>query len=1610
MQRVSEEIIFQGICMTRVIWATLAFPLALLGYADFAAGQTLSKTGQVTSAGSDFGSTTQAQNGDTISYVIQYSNPGGAAAMLDIKDPIPAGTAYLAGSLQVPTQLSKQWSTDGGATWLTTEPGSGITNVREQTLNPTLFAGASGYLSNLAAPPATSLATAGSSGDGYRAIPLNNNVYVINHHNGGTYLDCFSETTGTRCTNYPVHPSASAGTAFSTSAYSTSDPNWTGTPGKPLEYVDRVNNKIYYPASDFNGHAGIMCVDVTNRVSCGFTGLYTASNLGVGGGTGNFPGYNGIQSSTSGKLYLILNNSGTLYCYDAVAGNPCGGSPFVVPATTDAYSELSLRLGTKIIVSSPNSPAQVFCWDQAANALCSGWSTQTLAGNSYVQLYPVLNAIGTPTGACLRGNQNAAKACFNLDGTSYTPPASFLTWMDNYVDGFYNSSSYSFGDATYYSTRTFANGQPGGAGPWKEGCYDWSVPGDCAGNAGEVWPVTGSNVTQFHYSTIADPTLPGCMWMDGDDGIIGSFWALDGGNCAGHTSLNATITPTNLTCDGLAHTIAWTNVNLFGLTNANYTSARITIRDASTNLVIPGFNNVAIASFPFDISSISYATDPSIIVSVQFAGVSSAAPWSANPPPYMTVNWNGPGPQMCFSVTPSGCTMASLTNSVTATTTVPGNSPSTISANANSFTHILDASCANPGTITLTKEVCTDPSPANCTATSTNWVPSTSLLSGSTASWRVKVTNTSATDEARNVTLTDAVAPSCVSAAGSFTLAAGATATFVCSSANVATPTTNTAAATGTLVVTGVPNGTPGPSVASNPGSATATVTSSVPLTVAKSFTPSTINSGSASLLTITLTNPNAGVITGAAFVDSYAANVFNTVSPSGITTCAGGTVTAVANGGSVSLSGGTVAASGSCTVTVNVTSILAGSYLNSTGITTTTNAGSTGPATATLTVNNIAPLAVKTFVPSTVYANAPSVLTITLTNPNPGPVTGVAFTDNYPPNLTNTSAPSGGTSCGGAVGAAANGNSITLTNGTIPANGSCTVTVNVQSTLAGSYVNSTGTITSSNAPSFGPANGTLTVLAPPTVTKTFTPSLMLANASSVLTIALTNSSGVAISGVSFTDTYPASLVNTASPAGATSCGGSMTALANAGSVTLAGGTIPPNASCTVTINVTSAVGGTYVNNTGIITTGTGVIPGAQGTLQVIAPPSVAKSFTPASISIGGNSLLTISLNNPNSTTAITGAAFTDNYPANLLNSATPAVTSTCGGSVTAVANGSSLALAGGTIPAAGSCTVTVNVTSNAMGVYNNRTGILTTTNAGTAGPANATLTVTNTPFTASKTFSATTINTGAVSLLTITLANPNVAPVNGVAFSDNYPSNLLNTATPNAASTCGGTVTAAANGSSLTLVGGTTPANGSCAVTVNVTSTMPGIYLNTTGTVTSTNAGSAGAAAATLTVNIVPFTVGKSFAPDTIASGSPSVLTILLTNPNPQVVNGVAFTDTYPSGMVNTSNAAATSSCGGTLTGANNGNSVALTGGAIPASGSCTVSVNVTGVSMGTYLNTTGTVTSTNGGNSGPATATLIVPGIMQQVPALSKWALIVLAGLLAIAGGGWAPARRRM
>lgn len=127
-----------------------------------------------------------------------------------------------------------------------------------------------------------------------------------------------------------------------------------------------------------------------------------------------------------------------------------------------------------------------------------------------------------------------------------------------------------------------------------------------------------------------------------------------------------------------------------------------------------------------------------------------------------------------------------------------------------------------------------------------------------------------------------------------------------------------------------------------------------------------------------------------------------------------------------------------------------------------------------------------------------------------------------------------------------------------------------------------------------------------PTVTKAFLPVTIAEGGVSRLTVTLNNPNASAISlAAAFTDTLPAGVLVAPTPNTATTCGGTATATAGGSTVTLAtGGTIPAG-SCTLTVDVTAAAAGTYVNTIpagGLQTnTGNNAAP-ASATLTVTSP------------------------------------------------------------------------------------------------------------------------------------------------------------------------------------------------------------------------------------------------------------------------------------------------------------------------------------------------------------------------------------------------------------------------
>jgi hypothetical protein len=450
---------------------------------------------------------------------------------------------------------------------------------------------------------------------------------------------------------------------------------------------------------------------------------------------------------------------------------------------------------------------------------------------------------------------------------------------------------------------------------------------------------------------------------------------------------------------------------------------------------------------------------------------------------------------------------------------------------------------------------------------------------------------------------------------------------------------------------------------------------------------------------------------------------------------------------------GGTTAPSGSSPVnaTIDATGANDGDILSGTVCASSNDPVShtlATPITVTVTAGAvIPPTLTKDFNPATVVSGTPSTLTITLGNGNAAPATlTAALIDAFPTGLLVAPSPNASTTCGGAVIAVAGSDSVTLdaTGSSIPASGSCTVTVDVSAAAPNGYANSIAigalqTLMGSNAAS---ADATLTVdppPPPPTVDEQFNPATVPTNTPSTLTITLanTNASPATLT-APFTDAFPPGLVVAAMPNATTTCGGQVIAVANDIAVTLddVNSVIPASGSCTVQIDVEAANPGTFDNT---IAAGTLQTDAGQNTVAAVAtlnvtappplPPTIAKDFNPLTVAAGIPSTLTITLANGNATVTTLTAPLIDAFPAGLVIAATPNASTTCGGTVTAVAAADSVTLddIGSTIPAAGSCTITVDVESATPASYPNDipAGALQTSDGSNTAPADATLDVT---------------------------------------------------------------------------------------------------------------------------------------------------------------------------------------------------------------------------------------------------------------------------------------------
>jgi hypothetical protein len=297
---------------------------------------------------------------------------------------------------------------------------------------------------------------------------------------------------------------------------------------------------------------------------------------------------------------------------------------------------------------------------------------------------------------------------------------------------------------------------------------------------------------------------------------------------------------------------------------------------------------------------------------------------------------------------------------------------------------------------------------------------------------------------------------------------------------------------------------------------------------------------------------------------------------------------------------------------------------------------------------------------------------------------------------------------------------------------------------------------------------------------------------------------------------------------------------------------------------------------------------------------------------------------------------------------------------------------------------VTCVVATNAMGVAT----VPTVTANGTAGSYQVNGTVTSftpavfaltnvAPPSITKTFGAPSIPLGATTTLSFTITNPNAnVQLTSVGFfaADVFPAGLVVSTPANVNNACGGTVTAVAGSGSVNLTGVTLAGGASCTLSLNVTGTTSGIKNN------SVQVSSGNALGNTSNASLAVFsppTITKAFSPAIIPLNGITTVSFTIGNPNGSALHGIAFSDNLPGALVVAGNPNVNNTCSGTVTAAAGTSVISLSAGSVTAA-SCTLTVDLKGTAPGVTNNTTGPITSTEGGTgmaSNIATVDIVGP-----------------------------------
>ncbi|MCG8457179.1 MAG: hypothetical protein MI919_12950, partial [Holophagales bacterium] len=405
------------------------------------------------------------------------------------------------------------------------------------------------------------------------------------------------------------------------------------------------------------------------------------------------------------------------------------------------------------------------------------------------------------------------------------------------------------------------------------------------------------------------------------------------------------------------------------------------------------------------------------------------------------------------------------------------------------------------------------------------------------------------------------------------------------------------------------------------------------------------------------------------------------------------------------------------------------------------------------------------------------------------------------------------------------------------------------------------------------------------------------------------------------------------------------------------------------------------------------------------AQPTFTKSFSPSTIGPGSVSTMEYQISNA-SASPVTDLAFTDSLPAGVVVAAVPDAVATCPGTVTASAGGSSVTFSDGAVPGSRSCTISINVTASAAGIYTSTSGDLTSS-AGNSGPATADLTVADGRPGFRQGFSPSSVGFGGRSTVTYTIDNSaNSGFASNLSFSDDLASGLTIAGPSNSTTDCPVILSAPVGGDSISASPGAgfLAAGATCTVSVDVIGGTTGLISNVSNELFSVPQStpvltSSGKSAATLDVAVLQqIGIEIAFTDDPVQPGESATLEYTVRNLDRlSSALAIAFTHdlgaTLP-GLVATGTPQSDGCGSGSLL--SGSGLLSFTGGNLAPEGVCVFSVPVLvpgGTAPGEYPSVTSEITASIGGRdvTGDAAADIL---FVSGAPSLTKTFSTALAG----------------